>query len=475
MQVEAWLQRAAISAPTLTALQTPDACVSYGELWHSARAGAAELSERGVRPGERVAIALAPGIAFARALHACMLLGAVAVPVDLRLTTAERERIVEGACLVVEEPLGAGDGAHENARASRRDSAGLAAEAPRVFHDLDAVCAVIHTSGTTSTPRPIELTYGNFLWSALGSAVALGVDPRERWLCALPVSHVGGLSILLRSAIYATTAVVHERFDTEAVLGALQSDRVTLVSLVSTTLARLLDAGLCDPPYLRCALTGGGPVPAALAKRARAAGVPVVETYGLTECCSQAATAPLAALAEVGVGSAGEAPPPGPTNTQGSREIGAGVPLFCTRVEVAPDGEIVLAGPTVAPGSKSADGRLHTGDLGRIDAAGFLHVSGRKADTIVTGGENVAPSEVEAVLEAHPAVLEAAVLGRADERWGEAVTAIVVLAPQATVEEGALREHCSARLAPYKVPKRVEFASAPLPRTRSGKLLRRDL
>jgi O-succinylbenzoic acid--CoA ligase len=337
------------------------------------------------------------------------------------------------------------------------------------------VCAVIHTSGTTSAPRPIELTYGNFLWSALGSAVALGVDPRERWLCALPVSHVGGLSILLRSAIYATTAVVHERFDTEAVLGALQSDRVTLVSLVSTTLARLLDAGLCDPPYLRCALTGGGPVPAALAKRARAAGVPVVETYGLTECCSQAATAPLAALAEVGVGSAGEAPPPGPTNTQPSHEIGAGVPLFCTRVEVAPDGEIVLAGPTVAPGSKSADGRLHTGDLGRIDAAGFLHVSGRKADTIVTGGENVAPSEVEAVLEAHPAVLEAAVLGRADERWGEAVTAIVVLAPQATVEEGALREHCSSQLAPYKVPKRVEFASAPLPRTRSGKLLRRDL
>ncbi len=479
MQVEAWLQRAAVSAPTLIALQTPDAYVSYGELWHSARAGAAELSERGVRPGERVAIALVPGIAFAQALHACMLLGAIAVPVDLRLTATERERIVEGACLIVEEPLGASDGAHETAgetaRASGRDSAGLAAEAPRVFHNLDAVSAVIHTSGTTSAPRPIELTYGNFLWSALGSAVALGVDPRERWLCALPVSHVGGLSILLRSAIYATTAVIHERFDTEAVLGALQSEQVTLVSLVSTTLARLLDAGLCDPPHLRCALTGGGPVPAALAKRARAAGVPVVETYGLTECCSQAATAPLAALAEVGVGSAGEPPPPGPTNTQPSHEIGAGVPLFCTRVEIAPDGEIVLAGPTVAPGSKSADGRLHTGDLGHIDATGFLHVSGRKADTIVSGGENVAPSEVEAVLEAHPAVLEAAVLGRADECWGEAVTAIVVLAPQAAVEEGTLREHCSARLAPYKVPKRVEFASAPLPRTRSGKLLRRDL
>jgi O-succinylbenzoic acid--CoA ligase len=429
MQVEARLQRAACSAPTLTAIQTPDARVSYVELWSAARAGASDLAERGVRPGERVAIALAPGIAFAQALHACMLLGAVAVPVDLRLTAAERERIAAGASATVERPL-------------HTDRIHTIGESP-AFHDLDAVCAVIHTSGTTSAPRPVELTYGNFLWSALGSAVALGLDPQERWLCALPVSHVGGLSILVRSAIYATTAVVHERFDTYAVLSALERDRITLLSLVSTTLARLLDAGLHDPPRLRNALTGGGPVPAALVQRAHEAGVPVTTTYGLTEACSQVTT--------------------------------SGPPLFCTQVDIGGDGEILVSGPTVARGALAADGRLHTGDLGRIDAEGFLHVSGRKADTIVTGGENVAPSEVEAVLEAHPAVLEASVLGREDPRWGEAVTAIVVTAPGASVGEGVLREHCSQRLAPFKVPKCVEFASAPLPRTRSGKLLRRDL
>jgi O-succinylbenzoic acid--CoA ligase len=429
MQVEAWLQRAACSAPTHTAIHTPDARLSYAELWSTARAGAAELVERGVRPGERVAIALAPGIAFAQTLHACMLLGAVAVPVDLRLTAAERERIAAGASTTVEQPL-------------HTDQSPMIGESP-AFHDLDAVCAVIHTSGTTSAPRPVELTYGNFLWSALGSGVALGVDPKERWLCALPVSHVGGLSILVRSAIYATTAVVHERFDTDAVLGALEQDRITLLSLVSTTLARLLDAGLRDPPQLRWALTGGGPVPAALVQRAHEAGVPVTTTYGLTEACSQVTT--------------------------------NGPPLFCTQVDIGGDGEILVSGPTIAHGSLSADGRLHTGDLGHIDAGGFLHVSGRKADTIVTGGENVAPSEVEAVLEAHPEVLEAAVLGREDPRWGEAVTAIVVLVPRASVGEGVLRDHCSERLAPFKVPKRVEFTSAPLPRTRSGKLLRRDL
>ena len=126
-------------------------------------------------------------------------------------------------------------------------------------HDLDATAVVIHTSGTTSAPRPVELTYGNLLWSALGSASALGLDPGERWLCALPVSHVGGLSILLRSCIYGTTAVIHEHFDTERVLQALGKEDITLVSLVSTTLARLLDAGLERPPALRAALTGGGP------------------------------------------------------------------------------------------------------------------------------------------------------------------------------------------------------------------------
>ncbi|HEY5286140.1 MAG TPA: AMP-binding protein [Solirubrobacteraceae bacterium] len=481
MQVEAWLTRAARTAPTLTALQAPDAQLSYAELELAAGAGALELAERGVRAGERVAIALPPGGAFAQALHACFLLGAVAVPLDLRLTASERERIADGATVLVEEPLAAVVGAGGEAQALARCAT----------HDLAAVCAVIHTSGTTSDPRPIELTYGNFLWSAIGSAVALGVEQNERWLCALPLSHVGGLSILIRSAIYSTTAVIHERFETERALAAIREERVTLVSLVSTTLARLLDAGLSNPPQLRCALTGGGPVPAALVRRARAAGVPVLETYGLTECCSQAATAPLGALAaSEGARAAGvsaELAPDAPVDVGKAPllrntpfggpppDLGAGVPLFCTRTEIASDGEILLSGPTVARGAKAADGRLHTGDLGRIDERGFLHVTGRKAETIVSGGENVAPSEVEAVLESCPGVVEAAVVGRPDEQWGEAVSAIVVTASQATVSEHVVLEHCAARLASFKVPKHVTFASEPLPRTASGKLLRREL
>lgn len=442
MQVEAWLLRAARTAPDTVAIETRQGRLTYAELWEAARLAAAELSGRGARRGEPVAIVLPAGVDFAVALHACMLLGAIAVPVDPRLTPAEQEHALAGACVAVQRPLRGPVSA---------DALPMSAE-----HELDAVCAVIHTSGTTSRPRPVRLTYGNFLWSALGSNVALGGDPRERWLCALPLAHVGGLSILLRSAIYATTAVIHERFQLERVLSALQEEGITLVSLVATTLSRLLDAGLREPPALRWALVGGGPVPDSLLERAREAGVPVAATYGLTEACSQVST--------------------------------DGPPLFCTRVRTDPEGEILVAGPTVAPGSIGADGWLHTGDLGGLDADGNLTVSGRAGETIISGGENVAPAEVEAVLESHPDVLEAAVIGREHDEWGEAVNAIVVLrpdpapsgqglppVPSAGVVEAELRAHCAEYLAPFKVPKSVTLRTTPLPRTRSGKLLRREL
>ncbi|MFZ2050488.1 MAG: acyl-CoA synthetase, partial [Solirubrobacteraceae bacterium] len=190
-------------------------------------------------------------------------------------------------------------------------------------------------------------------------------------------------------------------------------------------------------------------------------GVPVCQTYGLTEACSQVSTVPLDCLA--GAGPAGVA------------AMGAGRPLFCARVRIDRDGEILIAGPTVAPAALAEDGWLHTGDLGSLDADGNLHLIGRKADTIISGGENVAPAEVEAILEAHPHVAEAAVVGRSDARWGEAVTAIVVPRAGVALDTELLREHCAAHLAPYKVPKQVLAITGPLPRTRSGKLLRRQL
>jgi O-succinylbenzoic acid--CoA ligase len=227
-------------------------------------------------------------------------------------------------------------------------------------------------------------------------------------------------------------------------LAALMGEqpRVTLVSLVPTMLARLLDAGLREPPSLRRVLLGGGPIAPALLRRAALAGVNVAPSYGMTEACSQIAT--------------------------------DGFPLLGVQLRIADDEEILVRGRNVSAGALGADGWLHTGDLGRLDDGGRLVIAGRKADTIVSGGENVAPAEVEAVLLEHPGVVDVAVFGRPDAEWGEAVVAHVVLAPGQTVAPEQLRVHCAERLAPFKVPKRFE-AVAGVPRGITGKLLRREL
>ncbi len=420
--MEHWLIRAAATDPDRAAVND----VGYGELLERARAAAGWLACSGVRPGDRVALALAPGLEFAAALHGCLLAGAVAVPIDLRLAAHEQRRRRAGT---VAELIGAVDG-----------PPAVAAAAP----PLEAIAAVMYTSGTTGDPREVPLAYGNWLASALGSAVALGLDLDERWLCPMPLAHVGGLSILIRSAIYGTGVVIHERFDTAVVLAALSDPelRITLVSLVPTMLARLLDAGLRRPPTLRWALLGGGPIAPALLERAAAAGVPVAPTYGMTEACSQIAT--------------------------------GGWPLPGVELRIAGDSEILVRGASVSTSALAADGWLHTGDLGELDAAGRLSIVGRKADTIVSGGENVAPAEVEAVLLAHPGVADVGVFARADPEWGEAVIAAVVVRDGCELGADELRAFCAARLARFKVPKAIEFV-ARLPRTESGKLLRRAL
>jgi O-succinylbenzoic acid--CoA ligase len=386
--MEPWLERAAALRPDRVALEAPEGRLTYAELLTRARSIARELE--GVVP-----IDLPPGLEFAVRLHACLLAGAAAMPIDQRL--GERER----AAVLATGELG-------------QDAA-----------------VIVHTSGTTGSPEPVHLTLGNILANALGSAVALGLDSRERWLCPLPLSHVGGLMVLLRSAIYATTAV----------LGPPERSDVTLASMVPTMLARLLDTA--PWPRLRAVLLGGAPADRALLTRARDAGWPVAPTYGLTQAC-----------ASVTIGEVGD------VETSGRALPGVTVLL-------AADGEILVSGPTVAGG-----GTLHTGDLGRLDERGRLIVTGRRADTIVSGGENVAPAEVEAVLRAHPAVADAGVFARPHPEWGEAVTARVVL--RFAASELELRAWAGERLAGFKVPKTIEIADA-LPRTASGKLLRKEL
>jgi len=378
---------------------------------------ARRLAARGVRASEVVTTTLPPGRAFAELVHALPRIGAVLAPLDPRAPARKVD---------VDAPV-EGD----EADVELRDTV-----------DPGAVHTVIHTSGTTGEPRPVELTYAHHHASALASAENLGVEPDDRWLCPLPLFHVGGLAVLLRSAIYGTTAVLHDGFDAEAVRDSFESGEATLASLVPTMLSRVRAAALQRAPRLRALLLGGGPIPAGLLEWAEGVGLPVVPVYGMTETSSQVVA---------GI---------------------PGVPLPGVELGVSEDGEILVRGPMVSAGALHGDGWLHTGDSGALDERGRLTVTGRAEDLIVTGGENVAPVEVEQALLAHPAVADAAVLGLPDPEWGEAVTAFVVLSGPATADE--LIAHARERLAPFKVPKRVEQVAG-LPRNPAGKLLRAEI
>ncbi len=475
-----WLQHRARITPARLALMADNTRWTFRELDERVTHAAARLHSRGARPGDRVALLARNSADYAVLVHAVSRLGAVLVPLNTRLTPAELIWQVQdaGAGLLLVDDAHAPAAAEVQAGAPGLTVAQVGAfsalpaqrDFPATQFQLDAVHSLIYTSGTTGRPKGAQLTFGNHWWSAVGSVLNLGLRADDIWLACLPLFHVGGLSILLRGVIYGMTVVIHPGFDPAAVNRAIDEDGVTLVSVVSTMLQRMLTArgDAPYPPTLRCVLLGGGPAPRPLLEACAARGLPVAQTYGLTEAASQVATlAPEDALRKLG--SAGR-----PLMTAELRIDGA---------DASGAGEIVIRGPTVTPGYHGQPeatarawrgGWFHTGDLGRLDEDGYLYVLDRRDDLIISGGENVYPAEVEAVLLAHPAVAEAGVTGAPDERWGQAPVAFVVLRPGTRASAAELQAFCQARLARYKVPARVEFVPA-LPRNAAGKLLRRQL
>lgn len=326
--------------------------------------------------------------------------------------------------------------------------------------------ALLFSSGTTGRPKGVVLSRGAFLASAEASAANLGWRDDDRWLLGLPIAHVGGLSILTRCLIARRTVVVPEptargeRLDAATLASEIERHRVTLVSLVPTQLEWLL-AGESwrPPPHLRAVLVGGAAARPALLARAADRGVPVLTTYGLTEACSQVTTQA--------------------AGTVNRGELGSGAPMKGTEVRIV-DGAIQIRGPALLSGYFPGDGTspldgegfLHTDDLGRIDEHGHLHVLGRRSDLIITGGENVHPSEVEGVLERFPGVAEACVFGVPDDTWGQVVAAAIVPAHPGAVDLGALAVHLRSSLAPHRRPRRIALVGS-LVTTPAGKLDRR--
>jgi o-succinylbenzoate---CoA ligase len=429
-----------------------------------------------------VAIAL-PRPAAARAVVAAWEASEAVLPLDPDAPAAEL-----AATLAAARPthLLDGDG-------RRRLAGGRPAEA--------GLAAVVATSGTAGAPKLVELGADAVRWSARATSAALEVGAGDRWLCCVPVHGVAGLAVLARAWHTGLPVDVHERFDPAAVAAA--AGRATLVSLVPTMLRRLLAAG-GEASRFRRVLLGGGPVPAELAQEALARGVAVVRTYGLTETFGgmvhdghplHGAELRIEGLWTTDAGPSAVGLPSrfgGPTTggqgsgLPGPGGWGSGPPGSGGWGSDLPgaEGEILVRGPMLfrryrSDPSRTAavlrDGWLHTGDLGRVGPDGRLTVLGRVDDLVITGGVNVHPDEVEAVLATHPRVAEVAVAGRPDPEWGQRVAAFVVPRDSTSPPTlGELQAFARERLAAAKAPRELVLVPA-LPRTRSGKLLRRLL
>lgn len=335
---------------------------------------------------------------------------------------------------------------------------------------LDETISIMYTSGTTGFPKGVRQTVENHQSSALASVLNIGLTEDDTWLCAVPLFHISGFSILVRSLLYGNEVRLYRKFDHEQAVEDIASGRVTYMSVVAVMLERILhgleEKGLKASSRFKLILAGGGPIPKDYLIRSQSCGLKVSQTYGMTETSSQTATL---------------------SNEDALRKIGSsGKPLFFNQIKILDakgpfeEGEICIRGPHVTPGyvgrfkerSSRIDGWLHTGDIGYLDEEGYLYVVDRRSDLIISGGENIYPAEIENVLMSHPCVKEAGVCGMDDDTWGQVPIAFIVQKSEVSKEE--LLEYCQNKMAKYKVPKEVHFVEQ-LPRNASNKLMRRNL
>ena len=495
--IGSWVTTRAFLSGDRIALVDGERRLTYGDLDSSTNQLARALSALGVRQGDRVAGLLVNSTAFLETMLATAKLGAVFVPMNVRLAPAEITYLLadSGAdTFVYSAPLApvaraalGGDGVRVRSRLVvggepeqgelRYDQVLGSGESRPIDTDVDRrdLSCLMYTSGTTGRPKGAMLTHDNHLWNVVNSlSFGRGLREGDVTVTVAPMFHIGGLGIHTLPLLYAGgTNVLLPAFDPVQTLDAMSRERATVQFMVPAMWAALMSVPGFDDfdlSSLELAVSGGAPCPLPVIDFYQGKGLPFQEGFGMTE------TAPIVSVLDADhvkekAGSIGRA-------------------VFHVEARIADEadkdarvdevGELVLRGPNVFTGywglpEATAEafrgGWFHTGDLGRMDAEGFITLVDRKKDMIITGGENVYPIEVEQVLYRHPAVREVAVVGVPDARWGETPVATVTLqeGAEATAEE--LIAYTRDRLAHFKCPTRIEFVSE-LPRTATGKVLK---
>jgi long-chain acyl-CoA synthetase len=491
---------------------------SYRELWERAQALSKALGDLGARRGDRIAIYLLNGPQFLEVVYACFEIGAVVVPLNTRLAADELVFIINDAecrAFITDESLqplaasfksrlsgvehfvaagGAGDFIDYETMMARQivDSANSPAKPPDSLSSGEGqseedLVGLFYTSGTTGLPKGVMLNHRNLWMNAMHTLATRAPEPNAVFLHAAPMFHLATFPAVINITLIGGAHAVLPKFDLEALMEIVERERVTSTVLVPTMINLLIshpDIGKHDLSSLRRITYGASPMPVELLKRAMKVfpGVEFFQGYGQSE------SSPLltALMPEDHI-------------TEGDerftrRLASCGRPVIGVEVEVVDEndrpvkrgevGEVVARGPNVMMGywkrpeetaTALRGGWLHTGDMATIDEEGYIYLVDRKKDMIISGGENVYSTEVENVIYQHPTVREAAAIGVPDEKWGEAVKAIVTLKAGASLTESELIEFCASKLADYKVPKSVEIREGELPKSATGKILKKEL
>ncbi len=463
METQNWLLKQAATQPNQIAIDDGNERLSFAELKKQVEVLVGKINH--LNPGSRVGLLATNTLMSYKLALAIMCSGRTIVWLNWRLAGEELERQIKDSglqlCLVENSLWRSGMTDPFKSYSAFLITSADPEELIPVFKS-NWVASIMYTSGTTGKPKGVLQTFGNHFYSAVSSALNLGLSSADKWLCVAPIFHISGFSIIMRGLIYGMTVRLVEKFRAEEIERILANETVTIMSVVPFMLKKLIQQqNKTNTHYnsaFRCMLLGGGTIDRETLEACLQRSIPVVQCYGMTETCSQI-VALRAADALLKLGSVGQ-------------------PLFSTQLKLSKDGEILLKTPALTPGylnlpdnlpSKMIDGWYRTGDIGHLDKEGYLYIDGRADEMLISGGENIFPQEIEKVYQRYPQINEVAVVGQNDSVWGQVPVAFVVsdrrLSPTKLMNYGY--EH----LARYKVPQHYIFVSE-LPKNASGKIRR---
>jgi long-chain acyl-CoA synthetase len=477
------LGRALRFYPGRAALSRDGRLLTFRDLHARVEGIAATLTSRDFRVGDRLALLLPNGPDYIELIYACSMLGVIAVPLNTRLSTTEIDRVLEDARprgIVRHSSLAVPGVQLSWQQVIDQDPLPISSDAvPKIFYDPDAALGLIYTSGTTGQPKGVIVTHGNVLADIHNFNYWMRYTECGTYLHAAPIFHIADFPSMFAAPAFGASQITIPKFSAQTFSETVEREHVTHTVLVPTMinlLTQFVEARKYDLSSLQVLAYGGSPMAPELVHRTRELlpKVKLIQVYGLSE------TGFLTGLQDH-------------EHTE-DKLISCGRPCPGVDLQVADTsgkqaepgqaGELIVRGANVMRGywnnseettEAFRDGFFRTGDIGRQDAAGYFYILDRLKDMIVTGGENVYSGEVEAVIYGHPAVREVAVFGIPDPRWGELVMACVVLKPGATLTADDLIAFCRRSLATYKLPRRVEFSETDLPKSSSGKILKKTL